>query len=62
MWVSEEFDPAGLKSFRVQYPQGENFVVCHDVLMPYRKNFSGLKVTFLPLPDLVTALKGLATA
>jgi hypothetical protein len=62
MWVSDEFDPAGLKSFRIQYPQGQNFVVCHDVLMPYRKNFSGLKVTFLPLADLVTALKGLAAA
>lgn len=60
-WISEEFDPSGLRSFRIQYREGANFVVCHDVLMPYRKNFSGLKVTFLPLADLITALKGLST-
>lgn len=61
LWTSEEFDPSGIRSFRVQYRQGENFVVCHDVLMPYRRNYSGLKVTFLPLNDLITALKGLAS-
>ncbi len=62
MWISDEFDPGGLRSFRVQYRHGENFVVCHDVLMPYRKLYGNLKVTFLPLSDLITALKGLAPA
>ncbi len=52
-WSADEFDAAGIKAFRQQYPQGENVVVAQDVDRTYVRNYGDLKVHFNNLPSLV---------
>ncbi|MGH9547850.1 MAG: ATP-binding protein [Terriglobales bacterium] len=52
-WSSSDFDPSGLISFRKQYPNGENIVVCHDVTQPFVRTYKYLTVKFVPLHQLV---------
>ena len=51
-WTAADFDPTNLKSFRTQYPQGENLVVAHDVDRAYDREFQGVKVKFVGLAEL----------
>ncbi len=51
-----EYDPTGLQSFRRQYPQGENIVVCHDVTQPLTRSFREVTAKFIPLHQLVNEL------
>jgi hypothetical protein len=43
-WSPDEFDTSGILAFRRQYPEGENFVVAHDVNRSYRRKHAGVDV------------------
>jgi len=55
-WSAEEFDPAGLKSFRFQYPKGVSYIVSHDIDTPYSRFTGELELRFVSLQELVAEL------
>jgi predicted AAA+ superfamily ATPase len=55
-WSASDFDPAGIKAFRKQYLQGENFVVANDVDRQYTRSYADIKVTFVNLAGLIRKL------
>lgn len=55
-WKAANFDPAGLLSFRKQYPKGKNIVAAHDVKEPFTRRYGHLPVRFTPLSDLSRAI------
>jgi len=55
-WSADHFDPAGLKAFRRAYAHGVNFVVARDVQESFRRDYHGVKVDFVSLDTLVSAL------
>jgi predicted AAA+ superfamily ATPase len=55
-WSASDFDPAGIKAFRKQYLQGENFVVANDVDRQYARSYANIKVTFVNLAGLIRRL------
>jgi predicted AAA+ superfamily ATPase len=55
-WSVDEFDPASLLVFRRQYPEGDNYVVAHDVDRCYRRDYRTVTVLHLSLPDLLGRL------
>lgn len=55
-WSTSEFDASGLKAFRRAYPQGENFIVTHDVERPYVRRYGDLSVEYVSLPELIQKL------
>lgn len=57
-WSTSNFDPASLKAFRRQYPDGDSFVVAHDVEHSYRRRYGPMTVTFLGLTALMAKIKG----
>lgn len=50
------FTPANLKAFRRRYPSGRNYVVVSGLSRSNKRNFDGLKVEVVSLPELVQAL------
>ncbi len=52
-WSGRDFDPVNLRSFRVQYADGDNYVVAHDVERPYIRHHRDLVVHYVNLPDLI---------
>ena len=57
-WSADQFEPDGLKAFRMRYPVGQSFVVTADTApgQSYTKRFgTGLMVTFTSLEDLASA-------
>lgn len=52
-WKASGFDPKNLKTFRKQYPQGNNFVVASDVDIPYERRYENITVSFVNLSQLV---------
>jgi len=56
-WSSGDLDIGNLKSFRTQYPRGENYVVSHDVARASERRLDGLAVRFVSLEGLVEALR-----
>ena len=52
-WKAEDFDPSNLRVFRRRYPEGKNYVVCHNIDRPYKRFFNELEVRFVDLPHLV---------
>jgi len=57
-WSAEGFDPGNLRSFRGRYPKGPSYVVSQDVKRPYVREWSGVKVEFVGLRDLVARITG----
>jgi len=55
-WSAAQFDPANLRVFRRLYPQGSNFVVAQDVDHPFRRDHHGLKVDYVDIKALISAL------
>jgi predicted AAA+ superfamily ATPase len=51
-WKSAHFEGSNLKAFRIQYPEGKNWVVCQDVKAGFSKKMGHLTVDFLSLEDL----------
>jgi len=50
-WKAKEFEPVSLKAFRNQYPEGPNWIVCHDVDNSYTQHFDKVKVEFMGLGE-----------
>jgi len=46
-WRANEFSSRNLQAFRHQYPDGPNWIVCHDVKRGYARSFGKLKVEFM---------------
>jgi hypothetical protein len=57
-WSEAAFDPAGLRSFRTRYPDGESFVVAADVIRSSTRSFGDVRVRVVGLEGLVAALAG----
>lgn len=55
-WSVRDFDPVNLKAFRHLHPQGANYVAASDVDLPYSREYDGLEVSFVNLPNLVDKL------
>ncbi len=55
-WSADQFDPANLRIFRRLYPCGSNFVVAQDVDRPFRRDHQGLKVDYVDIKTLISAL------
>jgi hypothetical protein len=51
-WRARNFEPVNLKAFRSQYPEGPNWIVCHDVDKPYLQHYDKIKAEFMGLEEL----------
>jgi predicted AAA+ superfamily ATPase len=56
-WKAETFDPRALLAFRRQYPEGNNFVVAHDVDRAFRRNYNGIEIRFVSLGELIAEIE-----
>ena len=52
-WQAAGFDARNLKAFRSRYPDGDNFVVAHDVVDSYVRDYGAATVRFVSLPELM---------
>jgi hypothetical protein len=59
-WSADDFDAAGIQSFRRLYEKGDNWVVARDVDHPYFRNYGGIKVEFLGMADFAFRLDALS--
>ncbi len=55
-WAASGFSPRSLLAFRKQYPDGENFVVAHDVDRSFTSNYNGIQVKFMNLDALIAEM------
>lgn len=55
-WKANNFEPTNLKYFRQVYSEGNNFVIASDVQKPYQKQYGEIKVSFIGLSELLSAL------
>jgi len=58
-WKARNFEPAGLKAFRNQYPEGPNWIVCQDVDKFYAQHFAKIRVEFMGLGEFAKRLNKL---
>jgi predicted AAA+ superfamily ATPase len=58
-WSADAFEARNLLAFRRQYPEGENYLVAHDVERAYSRRFSQQTVKMIPLSSLSGKLQGL---
>jgi uncharacterized protein len=52
-WSADEYQFSNLESYRLHYPNGENFVVCQDVIRTFHKRAGNLEIKFVSLPALL---------
>ena len=55
-WSADAFDARNLLAFRRQYPEGRNWVVAPDVDRGYVRQYKGIDVQFVGLPQLIENL------
>ncbi|MGH2880517.1 MAG: ATP-binding protein [Solirubrobacteraceae bacterium] len=55
-WQAGSFDPSALLAFRRVYPHGENFVVASDVERAFTRTYSGVRIDFVSLEELIARL------
>ncbi len=55
-WAASGFSPRSVLAFRRQYPDGENFVVAHDVDRSFTSNYNGIQVKFMNLDELIAKI------
>ena len=55
-WAASGFSPRSLLAFRKQYPDGENFIVAHDVDRSFTSNYNGIQVKFMNLDTLIAEI------
>lgn len=55
-WSADDFDAAGIKSFRKKYPKGDSYVVAHDVDRGFSRRYDGTEVKFVNLRELVAVV------
>ena len=51
-WSADGFDARNIRAFRTQYPAGANYVVTADTEGSYVRDYRGVSVRFVSLPDL----------
>ena len=52
-WRAAGFDARNVRAFRARYPDGDNFVVTDDTATSYVRDYRGVAVRFVKLPDLI---------
>ena len=52
-WRAAGFDARNMRAFRARYPDGDNFVVTGDTATSYVRDYSGVAVRFVNLPELI---------
>lgn len=52
-WRAAGFDARNVRAFRARYPDGDNFVVTDDTVTSYVRDYRGVAVRFVNLPDLI---------
>lgn len=55
-WAASGFSPRSLLAFRKQYPDGENFIVAHDVDRAFTNTYNGIQVKFVNLDTLIAEI------
>ncbi len=50
-----QFNPGSLQHFRTLYPEGNNFVVCPHLLMPYKHRYNDMTINFCSVKDLLNS-------
>jgi uncharacterized protein len=56
-WKDDHFEPANLKAFRNQYPEGPNWVVCENIDRSYTRTYGKVKAEFISLKTLIMRLQ-----
>jgi predicted AAA+ superfamily ATPase len=56
-WSWDAFDASNLRVFRNHYPEGDNYLVAHDVDRPLEREISGVRLHIVPPADLVARLE-----
>ena len=56
-WKDDQFEPANLKAFRNQYPEGPNWIVCQNIDRSYTRTYDKLKAQFINLKTLAMRLQ-----
>jgi predicted AAA+ superfamily ATPase len=56
-WSANNFNTRNIRSFRRRYPEGENWIVAHDIDQPYRRRVDDLELRFIGTPDLLKGLQ-----
>ncbi len=56
-WSADGFDPKNLLAFRRLHPNGDNYVVAHDLDRSYQLRFGDVTVRFVTLPALLKSLR-----
>jgi len=54
---SKNFSPRNLHAFRNRYPAGKNYVVSHDIIESFERQYDALRVRFVSLPQLLEFLR-----
>ena len=52
-WRAAGFDARNMRAFRSRYPDGDNFVVTDDTVTSHVRDYSGVAVRFVNLPELL---------
>jgi predicted AAA+ superfamily ATPase len=52
-WSAADFDVTNLRSFRTEYPDGDNYVVAQDVKQPFQRTYGPIHVEFVSLSRLM---------
>ncbi len=52
-WRAAGFDARNLQAFRRRYPRGANFVVTDDTTISHVRDYRGITVRFVSLPELI---------
>ncbi len=55
-WSPERFTPSSLASFRGLHPDGESWLVAHDLVAETERRFGPHRVGLLPIDGLAEAL------
>ena len=55
-WRTAEFEPRNIVAFRKHYPEGANYVVAADTERSHVRDYRGIKVRFVSLPELMQRL------
>ncbi len=58
-WSADAFDASSMRVFRERYPEGGNLVVAQDVGASYTRASGGLRIRFVNLAELPTALRAM---
>ena len=60
-WKATNIEPANLKAFRTQYPEGLNWIVCQDVDSSYTQAVNKFEAEFMSFEEFSKRLKGLVS-